>query len=291
MDRKTIAVVGATGNVGSAVKRRLEEGKHAVRSVARSKKVSVDDAAALVKAFRGADAVFLIIPPDPKAADLRKRGNELGEKLAHAVKEAGVRRVVFLSSLDANLANGTGPILALHDMEQRLDALDVPEMVYLRPAYFMENHLARVGDIMRRGVCSAAISPDVAFPMIATADIGEKAAELLTEAPFTEPRVRELLGPRDYTMRETARILGAAVGKTDLRYAQRPYEEERQALLGLGFSESYADALVELSRHLNESQAFGTEPRSAINTTATTLEKFAEIVFRPTFEKAAGAVR
>ena len=65
--------------------------------------------------------------------------------------------------------------------------------------------------------------------MIAAKDVGEKAAELLTEEPFRQPRVRELLGPRDYTMAEMTRILGSAIGKPDLRYGQFSYDDARAA--------------------------------------------------------------
>ena len=65
--------------------------------------------------------------------------------------------------------------------------------------------------------------------MIAAKDVGGKAAELLTEEPFRQPRVRELLGPRDYTMAETTRILGSAIGKPDLRYVQFSYDDARAA--------------------------------------------------------------
>jgi uncharacterized protein YbjT (DUF2867 family) len=291
MAKKIIAVTGATGHVGSAAAKRLRAAGHEVREVTRGAGVPVDDVAKLTRAFTGADAVFLMIPPDLKAPDPRKRMDELGAKLAEAVKAAGVRRVVFLSSINAHLKEGTGPILGLHDMEERLNALDIPQLVHLRPAFFMENHLQGVGYIARHGVYGAPVRADVALPMIAAADIGAKAAELLAAETFAEPRTRELLGPRDYTMLEAARLLGAAVGRPNLAYVQIPYEESRAAAIGFGISAGWADAMVELNRHFNESVIHGTEARSAVNTTETTLETFAREVFLPVFEMAAGAVR
>lgn len=290
MAKKTMAVTGATGHVGEAAARRLRAAGHAVREVTRAAGVPIDDVARLTRAFTGVDAAFLMIPPDPKAPDPRRRSDELGAKLAEAVKAAGVRRVVFLSSMNAHLKEGTGPILGLRDMEERLDGLGIPQLVHVRPAFFMENHLQGVGFIARQGVYGTAVRPDVALPMIATADIGAKVAELLTEEPFAEPRVRELLGPRDYTMTEAARVLGAAIGKPDLKYVQVPYEEARKAMMGHGLSAGNADALVELSRHFNEVIIHGTEARSALNTTETTLERFARDVFKSVYEMAAGAL-
>ena len=191
---------------------------------------------AAVAVVGGLLGVFLMIPPDIKAADMRKRQNELGEKLAQAVKATKPQRVVFLSSIYGQMKEGTGPILGLHDMEERLNGLGIPELVYLRPTFFMENHLPGVPLIAQAGIYGTAFRPDVLMPMIATADIGAKAAEMLTEDPFRQPRTRELLGPRDYTMVEVTRILGSAIGKPDLKYVQFPYEDARKAMTGMGIS-------------------------------------------------------
>lgn len=290
MAKKNIAVTGATGHVGAVVVERLRDAGHEVRGVSRGGGVSIDDVVKLRRAFAGADAAFLMIPPDMKAPDPRRRANDLGARLAEAVKAAGVRRVVFLSSMNAHLKEGTGPILGLHDMEERLNGLDIPQLVHLRPSYFMENHLQGVGFIARQGVYGTAVRPEAALPMIAAADVGAMAAELLVKEPFDEPRVRELLGPRDYTMLEAARILGEAIGRPDLKYVQIPYESARQEMVDLGVSAGCADAFVELSRHFNETVIHGTEARSPLNTTKTTLDQFARDVFRSVFEMAAGAV-
>ncbi|MDD5302919.1 MAG: NmrA family NAD(P)-binding protein [Elusimicrobia bacterium] len=291
MAKKTIAVTGATGHVGKVVAMKLKEAGCDVRKLSRASAVPDDDLVVLTEAFEGADGAFLMIPPDFEALDLRRRCDELGAKMATAVKAAGVKRVVFLSSLGAHLPEGTGPVLGLHDMEERLNALGIAELVHLRPAYFMENLLGGVGIIARSGVYATALSPDIAIPMISTMDIGTKAAEILAEEPFREPRVRELLGPRDYTMTEVARTLGEAIGKKGLKYVQLSYDEARQRMLDAGMTAGYADAMNELSRHMNESPLQATETRSKVNTTPTTLEHFAKVVFRSAYEVAEGAVR
>lgn len=70
--------------------------------------------------------------------------------------------------------------------------------------------------------------------MIATKDVGAVAAEALTEAPFRQPRIRDLLGPRSYTMTETVRILGTVIGNPGLKCWQLPYERACGAMLGTG---------------------------------------------------------
>ncbi|SRR5712692_9123063 len=291
MTKKIYVVAGATGYVGKVVVEKLKAQGHQVRPVSRSDGVSFDDITALTRAFSGVDGAFLMIPFDMKAPDLHKRENEIGMKLADAVKTAGVRRVVFLSGTSAHLKEGAGSALGASMMEERLDGLGIAELVHLRGCFFMENHL-NLGLIAQAqtGVYGTMFRPDVAMPMIATKDVGEKAAELLTEEPFRQPRVRELLGPRDYTMAEATRILGSAIGKPELKYVQIPYEDAHRAMLGMGLSPSFADAVTETARSFNEGKVWAREKRSAQNTTETTLERFAQEVFRKAYETTTAGV-
>jgi uncharacterized protein YbjT (DUF2867 family) len=287
MTRKTYVVTGATGHIGGIVADRLEAAGHEVRRVSRRTGVDLGDAAALGRAFAGADRAFLLIPPELTDANLRRRQNELGEQLAQAAKAAGIRRVLFISSVNAQYAEGTGPILGLHDMERRLDSMGFPELIHLRPCFFMENHLWGLPLIAQHGIYGTAFSTDAPLPMIATADIAEEAARILLEEPFGQRHTRELLGPREYTMAEATRILGAAIGKPGLKYVQFPYEDARKAMIGNGLSPSYADAMMQIARSFNEGKIGPEEKRTAGNTTPTTLEQFARDVFRPAHESTA----
>lgn len=282
MAQKTYAVTGASGHIGKGIVEGLKAQGHAVRPVSRRSGVNLDDQSALAQAFTGVDAVFLMVPPEVTAPNIRARQNEVGQKLTQAVKAAKVRRVVLLSSIEGHLSQGTGPILGLHDLEERLTAESLPELVILRPTYFMENHLVGIGLIQQAGIYGSALRADVSLPMIATRDIAVQAVVALTETVPAGRSVRELLGPRNYTMQEATRILGTSIGKPDLKYVQFPYADALKAMVGMGLSESYAGALVEMSRHFNEAQTLGTQPRGPAQTTPTTLEQFA----RDTFQKA-----
>jgi uncharacterized protein YbjT (DUF2867 family) len=285
MTSRTYVVTGATGAVGRVVVARLKAQGHHVRPVARSAGVSLDDATALARAFSGVDGAFLMIPFAMKAPDLHQREDAIGRRLADAVTAAGVRRVVFLSGTSAHLKERAGSGRGAAMMEERLDGLGLAELVHVRGSFFMENFL-NLGIIAQAqtGTFGTMFRPDLATPMVATQDVGEKAAELLTEEPFRQPRVRELLGSRDYTMAEATRILGAAIGKSELKYLQIPYEEARGHMLGMGLSPSFVDAVTDTARSFNEGIVWVRERRSAQNTTPTTLEQFAEEVFRKAYE-------
>lgn len=280
MTKEAYVVTGATGDVGKVVAEKLMAQGHEVRPIARSSGQSFDDHAALKQAFSGSAGAFLMIPFDMKAADLHKWEDEIGLKLAAAVKAARLRRVVLLSGVSAHLKSGSSLGAAM--MEERLDGLGLAELVHVRGAFMMENFTKGLAFAAQAqtGVYSTAFKPDVATPMIASKDIGEKIADFLMEKPFHQPRVRELLGPRDYTMEEATRILGSAIGKPGVRYVQCSYEDARKGMLAMGVSPSFADAVIQTARSLNAGDVWAKEPRSVHNTTPTTLEQFARYAFQ-----------
>jgi uncharacterized protein YbjT (DUF2867 family) len=288
--RSAYVVVGATGHVGKVVAERLKAHGQEVRPIGRRAGVDFEDAGALRRAFTGADGAFLMIPFDRHARDLHRKENAVGEILAGAVTEARVRRVVFFSGTSASLREGAGSGLGAARMEGRLDRLSVPELVHLRGCFLMENFLPGVGAIARTGRFAWAFRPDLPTSMIAAKDVGKIAALLLTEESFRQPRVRELLGPSDYTMAEAVRILGASIGRPEARYVQASYEDARAAMIGAGLSASFADAVMETARGFNEGKVWAKERRSDRNTTETSLEEFAEEVFAEAYRDATRSV-
>ncbi|MGH7544837.1 MAG: FMN-dependent NADH-azoreductase, partial [Gemmatimonadota bacterium] len=98
--------------------------------------------------------------------------------------------------------------------------------------------------------------------------------------------VRELLGPRDLTMQEATRILGASIGRPDLEYVQFPYDDYAKALMHAGFSESVAQLFAEMAQAMNAGRVRSLEGRNAQNTTPTTLESWAQEVWAKAYETA-----
>ncbi len=293
-----VTITGATGNIGKALAERLLESGVKVRAVGRSAEKlaqltaegaearvgDMDDTAFLTEAFRGADAVFAMIPADNNAPDFLGRELGIAANLVEALKAAGVSRVVALSSSGASLPSGTGPIAGLHKFEEMLKSLPRLSVVALRPTSFMENFLGSIHLIKSAGINGSSARADFPLAMIATRDIAEVAAEYLTAPAFEGYVVRDLLGPRDYTHREATAILGAVIGKPDLAYVEFSDEDFRQGLLGAGFSESAADAYVEMYTAINDGRIQRTVSRDASNTTPTSLEEFAREVFAPAYQ-------
>jgi len=154
----------------------------------------------------------------------------------------------------------------------------------------MENILPQVGVIQSMGIMAGPLRPDLRVAMIATRDIGAAAGDALLKLDFAGKQVRELLGAREVTYSELAKLVGAAIGKADLTYKQVPPEQLKPVLMQIGMSANMADLLLEMSASLNSGYMKPQEARAPQNTTPTTIETFVAEVFVPAYRgKAAGA--
>jgi uncharacterized protein YbjT (DUF2867 family) len=297
-------IAGATGNTGGVVAEKLLASGAKVRVVGRDAKrlerfsrkgaeavvADMTDAAALEKAFSGARAVYAVMPPNILAPDVRAYQELVTDSLAAAIRNKGITYAVALSSTGADKSYGTGLVLGLHSLEKKLEAIDGLNVLSLRCGHFMENSLNQIGIIQSLGFMAGPVRADVPLPMIATSDIGVAAAESLAKLDFVGKQTRELLGARHVTNTESAKIIGAAIGKPDLAYRQVPASILKPAMMKMGMSSSMVDLILEMSDALNTGHMKSQEPRSGRNTTATTLETFVAEVFAPAYRgKSAGA--
>lgn len=283
------AIIGATGHIGSRVADILLSKGEKVRVIGRDSARlrqyvnqgaeaavgDLQDTSFLTGAFKGVQAVFAMIPPNYSAPNFRAYQDVIGISIARAIGNAGVTRVVNLSSQGAELPRGTGPILGLHDQEQRLNALRGVNVLHLRPTYFMENLLTNVPLIHEHGFAASAVRGDLKFAMIATTDIAERAAGHLLARDFTGTSIRDLLGQRDLSLQEAFTIIGRRIGILDLAYRQFTPDEFGKALLDTGMSRDVSRMFIEMSDALNRGLFAVNRPRNAGNTTPTSIETFA----------------
>jgi uncharacterized protein YbjT (DUF2867 family) len=289
----TYVILGATGNTGSIVANSLLSKGKKVRVVGRDAgrlqcfvgkgaeafTGDVSDAVALTKAFRGARAAYLLLPPITSREDQERES----DAIAKAVTESGLRYAVYLSSYGAQVPEGTGPVTGLHSSEQKLNAIDGLNVLHLRAAYFMENNLAAIGMIQATGVFGHPLLPDVKLPMIATPDVGNYAAQRLLDLDFSGKQTRELLGERDLSMKEATAVIARGIGKPDLRYEQLPCDRMQQMLEQMGMPQKKAAVYIEMFKAINTGILVALEPRSRENTTPTSFEKFVRDVFAPAY--------
>jgi uncharacterized protein YbjT (DUF2867 family) len=291
-------VTGATGNTGHVVAKRLLAAGEKVRVIGRSAErlhplaaagaepfvADLTDVAALAKAFTGAKAVYLMIPPNLTSNDPRAYHEKISNALVQALKQSGVKYAVTLSSVGADKTDKCGPVVGLHQFEEKLNGLAGLNVLHLRAGYFMENTLGQAAAIKGFGMTAGPLRADLKVPMIASQDIGEAAAAALLKLDFTGHQTRELLGQRDISYGEVATIIGKAINKPNLNYNQLPNEQMKPVFTQLGMSTGMADMILEMCGSLNSGHMHALEPRTAKNTTATSYEDFVTKVFVPVYQ-------
>jgi uncharacterized protein YbjT (DUF2867 family) len=294
------AITGASGHTGKIIaKALLDKGKQ-VRVIGRDKDhlaplveagaesfaCDLTDSAALAKAFAGAKAAYIMIPPNPASTNVRASQDRVIDSFVSALGAARVQYAVLLSSLGADKPDKTGPVVGLHDLEKRIGGIKGMNVLSLRAGYFMENTLAQINPIRAMGKSAGPLRPDLKLAIIATRDIAQAAAEALLRLDFTGQQARELLGQRDLTMVEVTRIIGRAIDKPELNYIQVPDDQFRGALTQAGMSTDMANLILEMSAALNSGYMRPLETRSARNTTPTSYETFVADEFVPAYEGA-----
>jgi uncharacterized protein YbjT (DUF2867 family) len=284
-------VSGASGNTGSIVAEQLLEAGKKVKVISRkaenvSKLVEkgaipvigdLQDEAFVDEVFSGAEGVYALIPPKFDAQDFRAYQEEVAENISRSLSKNKVSYVVTLSSYGAHLEQGAGVVSGLYPLEQQLNALSDVHVLHLRAGYFYDNFFGSLPVVKQQGVLGGfPIRGDVKMKMVATRDIGTTAAHHLLEKDFSGNQVLFLSHEQTYTLEEAARILGKAIGKDDLSYVAFPADGAKEAMVGMGMSESLADKYVEFSEavssgKLYENLAGDTKP------TPTSLHDFAHI--------------
>ena len=294
-------VSGASGNTGGVVADILLDrgekvrvlGRHAARlarftkrgAEAKTVDLADPDAAQLTEALSGAKAVYVMIPPDPTTNDGLAYQRMVTKAFATALQRAAISHAVVLSSIGAQLPDRCGPVTGLHRFEEELRKIGGGlNALLLRPGYFMENTLPQASAIKGFGMMAGPVRGDLKLPMIATRDIGKYAAERLLKADFRGFQTQELLGERDISYDDAAKIIGAAIIKPELRFQQLPSDQMKAILMQMGMSENMSELILEMSDALNDGYMKGQETRNAENTTPTSYETFVEEYFLPAYE-------
>lgn len=292
MAKRTYVVMGATGNIGRVLTENLLKQGHQVKALGRDQKKlsalkakraetvlieSFDQLAVLNNASKGADAFFSFIPPANTVDNFEAYQDKVGESIIAAIQKNNIPYVLNLSSLSAHLSEKTGPIKGLYRQEQRLNSLKGVNVLHLRPSYFMENLFWSIPVIKQYGVLATAFKENLSIPMVATLDIGIKAAEFLDRLDFKGSLAFEFVGPRAVTLSETAKLIGSVIGQPNLKYIQAPYAEVEKGMIASGVSPNFAKIMVELYKALNDGLCEPTQKITPDHQGKTTLEHFLKI--------------
>ena len=275
-------VSGITGHVGGAAARQLLQQGHTVRTLARNpqkaaewSKQGVDvregdsnDSSAIAAALEGVDGAFVMVPPVPAPAPGYPESKSIIASLREAIGQARPPRVVALSSIGSEKTSGLGLITATHLLEEALADLPVPT-AFVRAGSFFENYAGSLAGAAATGVFYTFYAPpERSVPMIATEDIGNEIARLLT-TDWTGKRIIELGSP--LSGNDVADAMGKALGKPVTAQAI-PREQWAATLESFGLPHGSTWAYEEMLDGVNSGWidfgAPGTEPVAGTKTAA-----------------------
>ena len=237
---------------------------------------SVEDIAFLTETFKGADAVFELIPPPATApVDWKARIRQIGKTFTDAIKASGVKKVVQLSSIGAHMPEGCGPVSGIHFAELELDTLDGVDVIHLRPGNFYTNLYAMIGLIKHAGILGNNYGADSPIVLVHPNDIAAVAAQELLSLSFTGKTVRYIASD-ERTSKEIAAVLGAAIGKPELPYVQFTDEQNLEGIIGAGVPAELARNFVEMGTAIRSGEMFADYKKHKLALSPTKLEDFAK---------------
>lgn len=239
---------------------------------------SVEDATFLNQAFVGADAVYLMIPPNfNPAGEWKDFLRKVADNYVAAVKQNSIKHVVQLSSIGAHLRNGVGPVDGLGYLEEKLNELQDVNAVYLRPSYFFYNLFAQIGLLKHAGITGGNFfGTDEKLVLVDTNDIAAAATKALLTLNFKGKQV-EYISTVEVNVNDVAKVLGEAVGKPNTPWVVFTDEQNLEGAIGAGIVKTVAEAYTEMGKSLRDGKMQEDYWKSNVTPTGNlTLEAFAE---------------
>ncbi|NGZ85097.1 NmrA family NAD(P)-binding protein [Duganella aceris] len=282
-------ITGSAGNVSKPLAEMLLQGGHDVTVVGRNPdnlkalvakgaKAAIGDlhdVAFLTDAFKGADGVYLMLPPMWNSDDQKKESIVFAEGFKTAIQATGVTNAVFLSSYGAHRLDDAGAISGMGLAEKVLNTLDGVNILHLRAGYFYTNLLLSIDLIKTAGHMGNMFEiPDGTFTVVDPEDIARAAAQALT-AGIKGHSFRYIVSDESGTD-EIATLIGKEIGIPDLKWLRVPKEDFRNVLLSYGFAKGAANDYVEMFETLDSGRLFEHYVSSKATYSGTSIETFAK---------------
>jgi uncharacterized protein YbjT (DUF2867 family) len=283
-------ITGGAGHISKPAAEQLLAAKHTVTVIGRSAPNlepltakgavaavgSVEDVAFLTATFTGADALYLMIPPNFAAAGWRAYQNEVARNYIRAIEASGVTQVVVLSSVGAHMGNGAGPVDGLADFEKLLAPLTKVNIKILRPSYFMYNLYGMLPMIQHMNIMGGNYGDtDEKLVLVHTNDIAAVIVEELSGLSFTGHSIRYIAGDERHPNEITA-VLSTAIGKPGIPWVPFTDEQAKAGMLQGGLSETLAEGYTALGKALRTGEAQADYWKNRPVLSSTKLEDFAK---------------
>ena len=263
-----IVITGSLGNISKPLTETLVKAGHQITVISsnanRADEIkalgataaigSVEDVNFLTNAFKGADAVYAMVPPNFGVSQWKNWIAGIGQNYADAITANGIKKIVHLSSIGAHLEDGTGPVTGIHRVEEIYNKLDGVAVKHLRPGFFYTNFYANVDMIKHAGIIGSNWGADTAMVLVYPTDIAVAAAEEL-QSDFTGKSVRYVASD-EKTSAEIAQTLGTAISKPELPWIEFSDADNIAGAVGAGLPEEVATNYTEMGVSVRTGKMF-----------------------------------
>ncbi|MGZ3939097.1 MAG: NAD(P)H-binding protein [Flavisolibacter sp.] len=252
-------ITGAAGHISKPLSEKLLAAGHEVTVIGRNAENlkpltdkgarpaigSVEDVDFLKKAFAGADAVYLMVPPQYAGSDLDSY-RQLGTRYAEAIKANNIKYAVTLSSIGAHLPQGCGPVSGLYLEEQELNKLTDVNILHVRPGFFYLNFLGIIPMVKGMNIIGGNYGDGEAKMVFSHPnDIAAAIAQALLNLSFKGHSVQYLASDVRATS-EVARQIGTSIGKPDLPWIGFTDQQALDGMIQAGMPEGMAGQYAEM---------------------------------------------
>lgn len=258
-----IVITGSLGNISKPLTEWLVKKGHAVTVISskaeKQKEIegigakaaigTIEDVDFLTETFKGADVVYLMEPPMnffDLNADIEAHWTEIAQAYVKAVQQSGVQNAVHLSSIGAHTDKNNGMLATHHTVENILRQLpDNVSIKFMRPVGFYTNMFAFIPTIKSKDAIFSNYGGDDKEPWVSPLEIASVIAEEI-EKPFDGKTVRYIASD-EVSPNEVAKVLGAAIGKPDVKWIVISDEQFLDGLLTAGMNPKAAKGLMEMN--------------------------------------------
>jgi uncharacterized protein YbjT (DUF2867 family) len=260
-------VVGASGQVGSAVVENLVARDEPVKAVIRNpdkgkelqkfQNVAIEiadafDLPALKKAFKNGGSVLLLTPDNPESEDVMGETKMILNNYKKAIEGSQIKKIVGLSSMGAQIETNSGSLKMSHMLEHNFNELTV-QKIFVRPAYYYSNWMESLSAIQEEGVLPTFFPVDLKIPMVSPLDIAKFLADLMSDPVKDEP-IFEIEGPAWYSSKDIANTFGKVLNRSVVPQ-EIPREDWWKTMKEFGFTDDVTKNFIEMTQTVADGKA------------------------------------
>lgn len=251
-------ILGASGQVGSAIVTQLIEKGESVKGVVRDEKkagklektgaavaiADVGDLPALVAAFQDGSTLFALTPESGHERNVIGETKDILENYRKALASSPIKKVVGLSSIGAQYETGTGNLVMSYLLEHAFTGMPLKQL-FVRPAYYFSNWMMYLGAVIDNGTLPTFFPPELSIPMVSPEEVAAFVANVIQKEE-EDGKIFELTGPAAYSSNDVAKAFSDALGK-EVKAVQIPKEQWESTLHEIGFSPDAIRNFIEMT--------------------------------------------